>query len=398
MSCRHYTRISEARRTKYTYFARSVHMLSFPGSYENELKNNDTAAADDHNVQGLLERAKRVNRLLLLESLHELKNAYDVLIPPPPPPPPALPPAAVGHHRMGPGESPGRASAFAPPAHTHKRRPSGGSGSIGMAAAATAAAEAVMAEADQGRQMLTRSISNNPNIQVMIAGHVGKGGQSRGTGADSQQQQQPPRSPSSSAMASRIARGEAISTAIAGGGDGRSTPVAAPETTDSTVGRATVVAVLGNAVGAAQRPPGLDRSKMNTQGRFMDGRRGSMRGDDIEGGRLSLARSSSGTSTATVTGVDDLHRYAGRQGFREGDLQCDCVYRRRFPMNHRLQPSEALKTLRYNNLDQFAVHGRINTYVYRDKHRHVFYVKLSEVREFRCMEGEIYFPNENRFG
>ncbi|CAM9254201.1 unnamed protein product, partial [Sphacelaria rigidula] len=129
---------------------------------------------------GLLERAKRVNRLLLLENLHELKTAYDVLIPPPPPPPPALPPAAVGQ-RMGPGESPGRgASAFAP-----------------------------------------------------------------------------------------------------------------------------------------------------------------------------------------------------------GELQCDCVYRRRFPMNHRLQPLDALKVLRYVNLDQFAVHGRSNTYVYRDNHRHVFYMKLSEVRRFR---------------
>lgn len=67
------------------------------------------------------------------------------------------------------------------------------------------------------------------------------------------------------------------------------------------------------------------------------------------------------------------------QGFREGELQCECKYSRRFPMNHRLQMKPVLTHLAGKTLQGCRVQDRTGLYVYPDKHQNVFYMTLSEV-------------------
>lgn len=67
------------------------------------------------------------------------------------------------------------------------------------------------------------------------------------------------------------------------------------------------------------------------------------------------------------------------QGFREGELECECKYSRRFPMNHRLQIKPVLTQLAGKTLQGCRVQDRTGLYVYPDKHQNVFYMTLSEV-------------------
>ena len=67
------------------------------------------------------------------------------------------------------------------------------------------------------------------------------------------------------------------------------------------------------------------------------------------------------------------------QGFREGELECECKYSRRFPMNHRLQMKLVLTYLAGKTLQGCRVQDRTGLYVYPDKHQNVFYMTLSEV-------------------
>lgn len=245
-----------------------------------------------------------------------------------------------------------------------------------MAEPVGAAAATPPAGLESVRQTLIRSTSNPATLRANSSkagfNRSGKGG-NRAI-ADTQHQPQPqPRSPSSSAMANRVAKGATISSALTLGGEGRS--AVASESSDPTTSRSKLAAGFGNPSSTTQRLVGADRPRMNALSRILDGRRGNARNDDGEGS-FALAK----IDTA-VTGMDDVPRTAGHQGFREGDLECQCVYYRQFPLNHRLLPTEVLTSLGYVNLAQFAIDGRSNLYVYRDKHRHVFYMKLSEVRK-----------------
>ncbi|CAN0487213.1 unnamed protein product, partial [Ectocarpus sp. 12 AP-2014] len=65
------------------------------------------------------------------------------------------------------------------------------------------------------------------------------------------------------------------------------------------------------------------------------------------------------------------------QAFREGELRCECKYSRRFPLYHRLKAQIVLATLATTALDGFRVHGRSDLYVCLDKPGN-FYMTLSE--------------------
>ncbi|CAB1116053.1 unnamed protein product [Ectocarpus sp. CCAP 1310/34] len=65
------------------------------------------------------------------------------------------------------------------------------------------------------------------------------------------------------------------------------------------------------------------------------------------------------------------------QAFREGELRCECKYFRRFPLYHRLQAQMVLVTLATTALNGFRVHGRSDLYVCPDKLGN-FYMTLSE--------------------
>eukprot|EP00516_Mucochytrium_quahogii_P002972 CAMPEP_0203762522 /NCGR_PEP_ID=MMETSP0098-20131031/15387_1 /ASSEMBLY_ACC=CAM_ASM_000208 /TAXON_ID=96639 /ORGANISM=" , Strain NY0313808BC1" /LENGTH=3104 /DNA_ID=CAMNT_0050656965 /DNA_START=422 /DNA_END=9733 /DNA_ORIENTATION=- len=65
----------------------------------------------------------------------------------------------------------------------------------------------------------------------------------------------------------------------------------------------------------------------------------------------------------------------------DGKFSCPCYHRVRYEINERLHVSSAMHELRVNALHSFIVTNRRNTFVYMDRERHVFYLKLRTTTE-----------------
>ena len=71
--------------------------------------------------------------------------------------------------------------------------------------------------------------------------------------------------------------------------------------------------------------------------------------------------------------------------FPVGRFACPCFYRERIDLPERLHAKLAMRELVGNALQQFLVSNRTNTFVYRDSHGKVYYMKLKEVDEKTLM-------------
>lgn len=172
-----------------------------------------------------------------------------------------------------------------------------------------------------------------------------------------------------------------------------------------STGRSMPEGVPGGIVGRRSEPDrsSNDHSSAATRNRLLDCRG---RSNDV-----SAAASNSGVGSAGSSGREQpppalstkkailRHRREQEipppprgigQEFREGELECDCQYSRRFSLNHRLSANYVLNSLDRVTLDSFRVAGRSELYVYPDKERNVFYMTLSEVRGGgSCRGGEV---------
>lgn len=96
-------------------------------------------------------------------------------------------------------------------------------------------------------------------------------------------------------------------------------------------------------------------------------------------GRLVDGRGGGGVNLNQQGGIQPARRTIG-QAFRPGELECECLYSRRFLLYHRLRPKTVLSTLANSTLESFRVQGRSGLYVCPDKEGDVFYMTLMEVR------------------
>lgn len=74
---------------------------------------------------------------------------------------------------------------------------------------------------------------------------------------------------------------------------------------------------------------------------------------------------------------DSTEANSPRVFFWPGQFQCDLQYSAFFKLNERLSPNIILNSLCTSALEQFQVHNRRHTFVYRDRGGHVFYMKIS---------------------
>lgn len=74
---------------------------------------------------------------------------------------------------------------------------------------------------------------------------------------------------------------------------------------------------------------------------------------------------------------DSIEASSPRAFFWPGQFQCDLQYSAFFKLNERLSPNIILNSLCTSALEQFQVHNRRHTFVYRDRGGHVFYMKIS---------------------
>lgn len=312
----------------------------------------------------MLARARRVNQLVLLESLHESKVACDILIPPltPPPPPTA----------MDVGDSPLRSS-------------------LGMASSLTRRPRVVITP---GPNYINPHNNNNNNNAATASS-----GRTDNRGA-------PAAVPSSSAFIKPAFEARAAGDPISGGGggsarsrDGRihlrrgssesvlqDMPSEAAAAASTSAAAAVAVArdrgSGSGGVGAFGDDLGRSAPPTVVASRVIDGRGSRGGGGGIGGsarGGSQAAEVTAEVAAAAAEKEDCFPRTAG-QGFREGDLQCGRKYSRRFSLNHRLHGATVLHELRRTALAPFAVQGRSGLYVYLDRRRNIFYMTLSEVR------------------
>lgn len=290
--------------------------------------------------------ARRVNQLMLLESLIQTKVACEVLIPPPRPPattttasdiPEALrvgtvtysnPRARRPKANVGRGglllQSPPPAGTVSPVASAAK---DAGVVARDGAVGAPSAFVAPESAAGSGRKILSPSVDG-----------IGLGGEGRLSKA-STWAGRPLTVDTRSVVSGVFRRENSLDAANKGSGSTCSSPTQL---------------VLDGAGGESGRV--VDGRTTNST----HGGAGERQQQQQEEGRLGLPPREPG------------------QAFREGELRCECKYSRRFPLYHRLQAQMVLVTLANMALDGFRVHGRSDLYVCPEKLGN-FYMTLSEV-------------------
>lgn len=115
----------------------------------------------------------------------------------------------------------------------------------------------------------------------------------------------------------------------------------------------------------------------------------------MEGGRAAGAGSSSSSSTL------QLPSHAGSllsvsAGPAPDRLACPRKLHLLFPVFHRLTPQAALRALESSVLHPLTVNNRLHTFVHRDRHGKIFYLRLQALRRKDATHGTL--THANSFG
>ena len=293
-------------------------------------------------TQGLYATARRVNQLMLLESLIESKAPCEILIPPP-----ELPPAATA-----------TAGGSITPRMTPKVSDLvSASGAGGGAIQQPTPLSAMSAKESNGR-----SGGAGGALSAFVAPGSSGGGGGSGSGSLIK------RKSSSGGLVSPDGLG------LSGGGG-----LLVKSSAGAIAGRFSTVDSQGVVGGAAPRDGGDGINNIRTRSSSSASSSSSFQAG-AGGGRLVDGRGGGGADTGELRGERPAARRTIGQAFRPGELECECKYSRRFLLYHRLQAKKALGILATSKLEGFRVDGRSGLYVYRDKEGNVFYMTLSEVR------------------
>lgn len=278
---------------------------------------------------------------MLLESLIESKVACEVLIPQPPSPSITPPPLADAGDSLRPGNTSSRA-----------------------------------------RPKVNVTVNANPSSAPGAGSVDGRGGVPSPQAPSSAGLAAAPRDPTgygASLSSAFVAPGlPATSGGDGGGGNGGSTAHAGAPNENVRV-----ASLRRPTNDAGSRRMGLGLDLQTTASGLVDSRASrSPSGTPAGGWAIGDAGIGGGNSSALVAAAAEQGGFPPRtlgQAFREGELQCECKYSRRFPMNHRLQMKLVLQHLAGKTLQGCRVQDRTGLYVYPDKHQNVFYMTLSEV-------------------